>query len=40
MSVVAEEPAPSRIVSSSRPGGVRVEGLDMAGVIVLLRGLA
>jgi transposase len=39
VSVVAEKPAPSRIVVYG-PGGVRVEGLDMAGVIVLLRGLA
>ena len=39
VSVVAETPATSRIIVHG-PGGVRVEGLDLAGVAELLRRLA
>ncbi len=39
VSIVGDAPTPSRIVVPG-PGGVRVEGLDLAGVADLLRRLA
>jgi len=39
VSVVADAPAASKVVVHG-PGGVRVEGLDLAGVAELLRRLA
>jgi transposase-like protein len=39
VSVVADPPPPARSVTHG-PGGLRIEGLDVASVVALLRGVA